>query len=217
MKLGVFFRQKLLAEAFSHYLNLKGLNAQLVENEDGARDLDLLLIDYTTLLRVGHRLEEKVKLILIDTGLNDLHKKLAFFLYGIQGIISLDTSWTLLEKALQEVYKGATWFERAFLNEILSFYKSPRTARSFSQREKEILFWICLGLKNEEIAKTLNISVSTVKTTISKLLKKLNLKRRNQLQTALMSSALWGEIQGEGFFQGLRRILQLEFLPKRSF
>ena len=49
-----------------------------------------------------------------------------------------------------------------------------------SLREKEILQHLHLGLKNEDIAKQLNISLHTVKNHIKNILAKLKVKNRTQ-------------------------------------
>ncbi len=49
-----------------------------------------------------------------------------------------------------------------------------------SKREYEVLVQIGKGLSNQEIAKTLFVSESTVKTHVSNLLVKLDAKRRTQ-------------------------------------
>lgn len=50
-------------------------------------------------------------------------------------------------------------------------------------REHEVLITLCQGLSNREIASTLFISESTVKTHVSNLLLKLDVRRRTQLMT----------------------------------
>ena len=49
-----------------------------------------------------------------------------------------------------------------------------------SKREYEVLKEVALGLSNQEIAKKLFVSESTIKTHVSNLLVKLNAKRRTQ-------------------------------------
>ncbi|MBX6423874.1 LuxR C-terminal-related transcriptional regulator [Thermosulfurimonas sp. F29] len=209
MQIGIYFKQKLLAEALDHYLKTNGLESHVISDDNNLK-CDILLVDYTTLLSSSAVIRNSSsRIVLFDTGLSNLHKKIAFFLFGIQGIICPDTSWPLFVKALQEIHKGEIWFKRSFMEEMLNFYKTTNNIRPFSQREKEILFWICVGLKNEEIAKCLNISLSTVKITVSKLLKKLNVKNRTQLQTTLLSSALWNQMSEINFFESLKSLLCL--------
>ncbi|SFR34373.1 regulatory protein, luxR family [Robiginitalea myxolifaciens] len=52
-----------------------------------------------------------------------------------------------------------------------------------STREYEVLLQVCKGQSNQEIATTLFISESTVKTHVSNLLVKLDVRRRTQLMT----------------------------------
>ena len=52
-----------------------------------------------------------------------------------------------------------------------------------SPREYEVLIQVCKGQSNQEIATTLFISESTVKTHVSNLLVKLDVRRRTQLMT----------------------------------
>ena len=53
-------------------------------------------------------------------------------------------------------------------------------ALGISKREYEVLVHISKGMSNQEIAETLFVSESTVKTHVSNLLVKLNAKRRTQ-------------------------------------
>ncbi|MBK9507118.1 MAG: LuxR C-terminal-related transcriptional regulator [Chitinophagales bacterium] len=58
--------------------------------------------------------------------------------------------------------------------------KSQQEHYGITKRELEILQLIAQGMSNDEIAKTLFISVSSVKTLISRLFSKLNVERRTQ-------------------------------------
>ncbi len=49
-----------------------------------------------------------------------------------------------------------------------------------TEREKNVLHYLALGLKNEEIAKKLHISVHTVKAHLEAIYEKLEVKNRVQ-------------------------------------
>ena len=49
-----------------------------------------------------------------------------------------------------------------------------------TEREKNVLHYLALGLKNEEIAKKLHISVHTVKAHLEAIYEKLGVKNRVQ-------------------------------------
>jgi len=62
----------------------------------------------------------------------------------------------------------------------------PTTAQvgdRLTQREWDVVDQIMLGMSNDQIAEQLNISLSTVKTHVSHILQKLDLKRREELQS----------------------------------
>lgn len=69
--------------------------------------------------------------------------------------------------------------------------KSQQEHYGITKRELEILQLIAQGMSNDEIAKTLFISVSSVKTLISRLFSKLNVERRTQaIQKAKQSGLI---------------------------
>jgi RNA polymerase sigma factor (sigma-70 family) len=53
--------------------------------------------------------------------------------------------------------------------------------KPLSDRENEVLSLVAKGYSNKEIAQELCISVNTVKNHISNIMKKMNVKNRNQL------------------------------------
>lgn len=51
----------------------------------------------------------------------------------------------------------------------------------FTEKESEIIQYVCEGLSNKEIAKKLFISEQTVKSHLHKIFAKLDIKNRSQL------------------------------------
>lgn len=96
---------------------------------------------------------------------------------GVKGFILKTSGITELEKAIQEVMKGESYFSNELLRKIISGFnhKSNREAvkkEVLSEREIEVLQQICLGLSTDEIGEKLFISPKTVKTHKSNLLAK---------------------------------------------
>ena len=58
--------------------------------------------------------------------------------------------------------------------------KNILTQKGITQAEKEVLQYLVFGLKNEEIARKLCISVSTVKKHLESIYRKLNVHNRLQ-------------------------------------
>ena len=75
---------------------------------------------------------------------------------------------------IREVEVPATAQSRLFINE------NAVPATGISQRELDVLHLLAKGLSNEEIAGQLFVSQNTVKTHLSNLYFKLDVKRRTQ-------------------------------------
>jgi DNA-binding NarL/FixJ family response regulator len=91
------------------------------------------------------------------------------YLYPEQGL-------EVLVRALKAVAQGEAWAERRLVAEVLGENPSPLTPR-----EREVAVLAAQGLSNKEIAKTLGISVKTVKAHLSLVFQKLGVRRRSEL------------------------------------
>ncbi len=84
---------------------------------------------------------------------------------GAKGFILKNSGIQDIEDAMQQVMSGRNYFSQEILSEILrSINRSKKnyTPGELSEREEEVLYHICKGLANHEIAKKLNISKRTV-------------------------------------------------------
>ncbi|MDT0557846.1 response regulator transcription factor [Ichthyenterobacterium sp. W332] len=91
------------------------------------------------------------------------------YIMAIVAIISLTIGLFINNKAQKAL---------SVSNQKIDFKKIEELG--LSKREYEVLKEIALGLSNQEIAKKLFVSESTIKTHVSNLLVKLNAKRRTQ-------------------------------------
>ena len=96
---------------------------------------------------------------------------------GVKGFILKTSGITELEKAIQEVMKGESYFSNELLRKIISGFNHKSNSEAvkkevLSEREIEVLQQICLGLSTDEIGEKLFISPKTVKTHKSNLLAK---------------------------------------------
>lgn len=98
---------------------------------------------------------------------------------GYRGYLTQDSDPQLLPKALRAIANGEVWAERKVISEFVEI----KNVSKLTQRELEVQSLLEQGLSNQEIAKQLNISVSTVKAHITSLLDKLNAKSRLELAT----------------------------------
>lgn len=108
---------------------------------------------------------------------------------GVAGFVLKKASSTELEEAIETVLNGNDFFSPELMkNVIINFGKASRIQNknetkyiSLTDREKEVLEFICNGLSNKEIAEQLFISHRTVEGHKAKLMEKLGAKNTSNL------------------------------------
>jgi len=88
-----------------------------------------------------------------------------------------------LQKAIEEVLKGNSYFSKEFLFLAKQFQPGARKKSSIqlSERELEVLQFICQGYSNQEISNNIGISIHTVDTHRRNLLSKTGAKNTASL------------------------------------
>jgi DNA-binding NarL/FixJ family response regulator len=103
---------------------------------------------------------------------------------GAKGFLLKDSDISEVKEAILTIRKGGSYFSQELLYHVIQKIKhrenESKTA-NLSKREKEILFKICEGLSNQEIAETLFISKRTVDKHRANLLGKTNSKNTASL------------------------------------
>ncbi|PMP97066.1 MAG: hypothetical protein C0169_04040 [Thermodesulfobacterium geofontis] len=124
----------------------------------------------------------KAKIIFIDTGLREKSILKVLTQYKIAGIIAPYTNINLFKKALKVINEGQIWLDNNYLKHLLrNIEKVSSKEISLTHREREIIYFVCQGLSNKEIADKLNISEQTVKAHLHRIFKKFGISSRNQL------------------------------------
>jgi DNA-binding NarL/FixJ family response regulator len=103
---------------------------------------------------------------------------------GAKGFILKDSDISEVKEAILTVRKGGSYFSQELLYHVIQKIKHRELeskSANLSKREKEILFKICEGLSNQEIADTLFISKRTVDKHRANLLGKTNSKNTASL------------------------------------
>lgn len=98
---------------------------------------------------------------------------------GVRGFLLKNSQFEDVQKAILEVYEGNNFFSSEILDRIISSMyqkKSEKPNLDLTEREIEVLYNICKGLSNQEIADTLFISKRTVDKHRENLLLKTNAK-----------------------------------------
>ncbi len=103
---------------------------------------------------------------------------------GVNGYLPKNTTRDELLEAINEVYNGREYFSKSISDTILkSYLNSAKYGNSTStdklsnltKRENEILLYVVEGINNPSIAEKLNISIRTVETHKTSIMRKLNL------------------------------------------
>jgi DNA-binding NarL/FixJ family response regulator len=98
---------------------------------------------------------------------------------GARGFILKNSDIEVVEEAIHEVIAGQNYFSSEVMTNLvlnLNKKKSGEVKNELTERESEILYLICKGLSNQEIADTLFLSKRTVDKHRENILSKINVK-----------------------------------------
>jgi len=174
-------------EGIKTMLTIEGIAEIIAEAGDGKKFLellpkyapDLVLMDIAMPIMDGvetakKALEMKPDLkILTLSSFGDENYYAKMIEAGVKGFLLKNTNIAELEQAIVEVAAGGTWFSNELLRKVIaSMNKSKNKDLNFSDREIEILKYVCNGLTNEQIAEKINLSYDTIRWHRSNLLTK---------------------------------------------
>ena len=124
------------------------------------------------------------KTLLLTAGVNELEAA-DLIRQGISGIVLKHSSPTELAESIREALAGKVWFEQGYLKKVMEKAAAPQggasNARTFSERERQVLSFVFEGLANKEIADRLRVSESSVKASLQQLFEKTGVRTRSQL------------------------------------
>ncbi|MEV4710857.1 response regulator transcription factor [Micromonospora sp. NPDC049374] len=115
---------------------------------------------------------------------------------GAHGFLLKDAHPDQLVDAIRRTHAGESLFAPSILTRFVAHYLDrpgpPEVGKidRLTGRETEVLSLVARGLSNDEIARTLNISIKTVKTHVGNLLTKLDARDRAQLVIAAYENDL---------------------------
>src|SRR5579862_2329457 len=105
---------------------------------------------------------------------------------GARGYVLKATRLAAVADAVRAVARGGIWIDPTLPRKIFDVFQThakgpaagPTNASRLTRREREILACVAEGISNLEIARKLCISEQTVKTHLSRVFAKLNVKNR---------------------------------------
>jgi len=145
---------------------------------------DFLITDVYTIKQAKPAGLSRTKTVLLDYGLSEDSIACLIVTNKINGIMTIDADMRLLLKAFHAINNGQIWIDNCKIKALVNFADNTKDsiiAGCLSNKEREVVINISLGLTNKEIAAQLFISEQTVKTHINSIFKKLNMTRRTQL------------------------------------
>jgi len=167
-------------------------------------ELKLPRVDGLTVLRSIQARASRSRVILFSSSENKEDFVEAMKL-GCSGILSKDSSITLIEKSIQKVFAGEIWLDSNTTAAVIRQFASPtdfpaahaggngkaaRERAQLSQREREIIILIAQGYKNKEIAEKMFITEQTVKNHLHNVFDKLGVSDRLELALYAIHNSL---------------------------
>ncbi len=151
-------------------------------------DLGLPNMNGIEAAREIHKINKEIKIIIL-TSHNNKQEVLQSVKAGARAYCSKDINPEQLAEVILSVTEGALWFDSkvadVIIDELLKgnndYTISISEGFNLTDREKEVLNYICNGLNNSEISKILDVSVNTVKAHVSSIIQKLNVEDRTQV------------------------------------
>ncbi|MGW6390234.1 response regulator [Streptomyces sp. NPDC055103] len=113
---------------------------------------------------------------------------------GASGFLVKDTEPEELLRAVRAVVHGDALLSpgvtRRLIEEFAARSKAPGATAALTEREREVMALVGIGLSNEEIARRLVVSPLTAKTHVSRAMVKLGVRDRAQLVVLAYESGL---------------------------
>jgi DNA-binding NarL/FixJ family response regulator len=175
-----------IADALSSLLQTYGY--QCYTKEPLACELDVIIVDHSTIDKKTADRHPKSKVILLETDAHVRNIAGPILFQKVHGIISCTADSAKFRKALEAITDGQVWIENMTIKSFLSdagLISSRGQILGFTPQEKIIVESICRGDTNKEIAQKLHLSVHTVKTHLRSIMRKAGAVNRSNLASMM--------------------------------
>lgn len=128
--------------------------------------------------------------ILVMTGVRNSETHQKAVRLGAMGVVLKEDAADRMIKAIEKVYQGEVWLERAALGNLLwqmsgrdkdALDPQMKKISTLTERERQVIALISQGLRNKQIAAKLFISQTTVTHHLSSIYSKLGVSDRLEL------------------------------------
>lgn len=151
-------------------------------------DLGLPLMNGIDASKAIKEIKENIKIIIL-TSHSSCEEVIDSIKAGARAYCSKDINPKMLADIVHSVLDGALWFDSKVADIVLSSLCSSKKLLNdnlmenfnLTDREKDVIEYLCDGLTNGEISKLLDVSVNTVKVHVSSIIQKLGVEDRTQV------------------------------------
>lgn len=180
-------------------------NEQQVENILEAEDIDVLLLDLVLPNGKSFKLLEsaianypdiKVAMLTASEDVKDVRRCMD---YGASAFITKTSGKSNLVNALRLVIAGGVYISPELIDKINQSQEDDaknsedeQKINSLTNRQKEVLEFVCQGSSNKEIANRLGLSDNTVKIHVTAILRTLSVSNRTQAVLFANRTGLYG-------------------------
>ena len=151
-------------------------------------DLGLPTLNGIEATKVIKNIKKDIKIIILTSHSSE-QEVVDSIKAGARAYCSKDINPERLADILLTVTEGALWFDSkvadivtsTILDSSISTNKIQIDEYNLTDREIEVLNYICNGLTNGEISKELDVSINTIKVHVSSIIQKMGVEDRTQV------------------------------------
>lgn len=165
------------------------INIVKKENIDAViMDLGLPLMNGIDATRTIKNIKSNIKTIILTSHITE-EEVINSIKAGARAYCSKDINPEVLANIVLSVLKGSLWFDPKVADIVITALSSNKRILNnedmnnynLTDREKDVIEYLCEGLTNNEISKLLDVSVNTVKVHVSSIIQKLGVEDRTQV------------------------------------
>ena len=145
-------------------------------------DIDMPVMDGVTTTKKAVAENPGMRIIALSM-YNDHQYYLEMIMAGAKGFVLKQASVDELENAIRTVWDGNHFFSKELLHNVIVNMKNSSEENylediieNISDREREIMEYICQGLTNKELAEKMFLSVKSIESIKTKLMQKTRTK-----------------------------------------